>query len=84
MPDLCIYQQSSKHHEFPVQNFFRTVCHQVLNEMQEARMLIAANPYTVDIAAICDLLAAEPDKVTHPMTEPQEPFGSHALPGEQT
>lgn len=66
-----------------MQIFYRNVCHQVLNEMQEARMLVASNPYMLDLAAICDLLAAEPDNLTHPTEEPQEPFGSRALPGEQ-
>lgn len=45
-------------------------------------MIITATPYVLDVAAICDLLAAEPEKMSQPTTEAHEPFGSHVLPGE--
>jgi hypothetical protein len=62
------------------QDFFRAVCHQVLNEMQEARMLVAATPYMLDVAAICDLLAAGSEGVT--TKQEQGHFGSQILPGD--
>lgn len=64
-----------------LQEFFRTVCHQVLNEVQEARILVTAFPYLVDIAAVCDLMAAEPDSVTFDSDGDNEPMMSRGLPG---
>ena len=64
-----------------MQEFFRAVSHQVLNEIQEARMLVTAFPYLVDVPAVCDLLASEPASVTSDSEEAEEPFRSHTLPG---
>lgn len=44
-------------------------------------MLITAFPFLVDIAAVCDLLASEPETVTSDSDGGEEPMRSHGLPG---
>ena len=64
-----------------VQEYLRAVCHATLNEIQEARMLVTAFPYLVDVAAVTDLLALEPFQSSSEEEEAdEEPFRSHTLP----
>ena len=45
-------------------------------------MIISAMPFVVDVAAICDLLAAEPANLAQPHSDAHEPFGSQVFPGD--
>ena len=44
-------------------------------------MLITAFPFLVDIAAVCDLLASDPETVTSDSDGGEEAMRSHGLPG---